>query len=196
MDSYDEIPYESSPVTETDPDRLAVIARLFGLESADPAGCSVLELGCAAGGNLVPLAWRNPGSRYLGIELSARQVADGRRLLGRLDLANIELRQGDEVTAGLLSALHHQPTAWRVTAERAMNRHLQGGCQVPIACYAQLQSGDVLNLRGLVGRPDGSLLLRAEGSAPVAEAEQLGVAVAEDLLAQGAADILAEVYGQ
>ena len=108
----------------------------------------------------------------------------------------IELRQGDEVTAGLLSALHHQPTAWRVTAERALNRHLQGGCQVPIACYAQLQSGDVLNLRGLVGRPDGSLLLTAERSAPVAEAEQLGVAVAEDLLAQGAADILAEVYGQ
>ena len=108
----------------------------------------------------------------------------------------IELREDDTVTAGLLTALHHQPTAWRVTAERAMNRHLQGGCQVPIACFAELLSGDELYLRGLVGRPDGSLLLTAESRAPAAEAAQLGIAVADDLLAQGAADILAQVYGR
>jgi hydroxymethylbilane synthase len=107
----------------------------------------------------------------------------------------IELRSDDEATLALLQVVHHQPTAQRVTAERAMNRRLQGGCQVPIACYAQcVPGGEQLWLRGLVGKPDGSLLLRAEARASAAEAEQLGIRVADDLLAQGAADILAEVY--
>lgn len=100
MDTYDEIPYDSTPVTETDPDRLAVIGRLFGLECAPPDSCRVLELGCAAGGNLIPLAWRNPRSSYLGVELSARQVADGRGLIERLGLDNIELRQADILELG------------------------------------------------------------------------------------------------
>ena len=108
----------------------------------------------------------------------------------------IELRREDERVLELLQALHHEPTAQRVTAERAMNQRLQGGCQVPIACYAEhLAGGERLRLRGLVGKPDGSLLLRAEGEAPVADAGKLGIQVAEALLAQGAAGILAEVYG-
>jgi len=104
----------------------------------------------------------------------------------------IELRTADSDVLQLLQVLHHEPTALRVTAERAMNERLQGGCQVPIACYAQ-HRGDPgrLWLRGLVGKPDGSLILRAEGEADPSEARQLGVQVAEQLLAQGAADILA-----
>ncbi|MOA12956.1 Porphobilinogen deaminase [compost metagenome] len=82
-----------------------------------------------------------------------------------------------------------------MTAERALNKRLNGGCQVPIACYA-VREGEQLWLRGLVGQPDGSLLLRAEARAPLADAEALGVRVAEDLLAQGAQDILAAVYGE
>ncbi|MCY1410653.1 Porphobilinogen deaminase [compost metagenome] len=66
---------------------------------------------------------------------------------------------------------------------------------MPIACYA-VREGEQLWLRGLVGQPDGSLLLRAEARAPLADAEALGVRVAEDLLAQGAQDILAAVYGE
>jgi len=108
----------------------------------------------------------------------------------------IELRREDDRVLERLQVLHHEPTAQRVTAERAMNHRLQGGCQVPIACYAEhLAGGERLRLRGLVGKPDGSLLLRAEGEAPVADAGNLGVQVAEALLAQGAAEILAEVYG-
>ena len=108
----------------------------------------------------------------------------------------IELRREDDRVLELLQALHHEPTAQRVTAERAMNQRLQGGCQVPIACYAEhLAGGQRLRLRGLVGKPDGSLLLRAEGEAAVADAGKLGIQVAEALLAQGAAGILAEVYG-
>ena len=70
-------------------------------------------------------------------------------------------------------------------------------CQVPIACFADfIADRELLQLEGLVGRPDGSRILRARGSAAPEQAEQLGNAVAEDLLEQGAADILAEVYGE
>lgn len=106
----------------------------------------------------------------------------------------IECRSDDEAIHALLAPLHHADTASRVEAERALNRRLNGGCQVPIACYAVLE-GDELWLRGLVGQPDGTLLLRAEQRAPRAEAEALGVRVAEDLLALGAQKVLDDVYG-
>lgn len=108
----------------------------------------------------------------------------------------IELRNEDAGVRALLQTLHHEPTARRVTAERAMNRRLGGGCQVPIGCYAQfVGGGEQLWLRGLVGSPDGTRILRAEATAQSTQAEQLGIAVADDLLAQGAQQILAEVYG-
>ncbi|MEO1078506.1 MAG: hydroxymethylbilane synthase [Pseudomonadota bacterium] len=107
----------------------------------------------------------------------------------------IELRVDDERSRELLAPLHHNATAERVLAERALNRHLQGGCEVPIAAFAE-HDGDELWLRGLVGRPDGSKALRAEARGPRSEPEALGVNVAEQLLAAGAAEILAEVYGR
>ncbi len=93
--SYDEIPYDSSPFPETHPSFLATIARLFGVEAADPARCRVLELGCASGGNLIPMAFRLPQSHFVGIELSGTQVADGERLIEAVGLPNVELQQGD-----------------------------------------------------------------------------------------------------
>ncbi|MDX5371287.1 MAG: hydroxymethylbilane synthase [Pseudomonadaceae bacterium] len=105
----------------------------------------------------------------------------------------IECRTADAEIHALLAPLHHAETAARVSAERALNKRLNGGCQVPIACYALLE-GEQLWLRGLVGQPDGGLLLRAEGRG--SDAEALGVQVAEQLLAQGAADILKAVYGE
>lgn len=107
----------------------------------------------------------------------------------------IECRTADAEVHALLAPLHHRDTAVRVNAERALNKRLNGGCQVPIACYAVLE-GDQLWLRGLVGQPDGGQLLRAESRAPADEAEQLGVRVAEDLLGQGAETILKAVYGE
>ena len=107
----------------------------------------------------------------------------------------IECRTGDSEVHALLACLNHAPTATRVVAERALNKRLNGGCQVPIACYAVLE-GEQLWLRGLVGQPDGTLLLRAEGRAPAAEAEALGVQVAEELMDQGAEQILKAVYGE
>jgi len=107
----------------------------------------------------------------------------------------IECRSADSEIHALLAPLHHQDTATRVIAERALNKHLNGGCQVPIACYAVLE-GEQLWLRGLVGDPSGGLLLSAEARAPRGDAEALGVQVAEDLLSQGANDILKAVYGE
>jgi hydroxymethylbilane synthase len=107
----------------------------------------------------------------------------------------IECRSADAEIHALLAPLHHQDTAIRVTAERALNKHLNGGCQVPIACYAVLEDEQIW-LRGLVGDPNGGLLLCAEARAPRSEAEALGVQVAEDLLSQGADAILKAVYGE
>ncbi|MDH0567727.1 hydroxymethylbilane synthase [Pseudomonas mendocina] len=107
----------------------------------------------------------------------------------------IECRSADADVHALLAPLHHRETALRVSAERALNKHLNGGCQVPIACYALLED-DQLWLRGLVGQPDGGLLLRAEARAASSDAEALGVRVAEALLAQGADAILKAVYGE
>ncbi|MBB3104339.1 hydroxymethylbilane synthase [Azomonas macrocytogenes] len=105
----------------------------------------------------------------------------------------IECRSADTSIHALLAPLNDPRTALRVTAERALNKRLNGGCQVPIACYAELE-GDQLWLRGLVGEPNGSLLLRAERRAPAADAEALGILVAEELLAKGAGKILESVY--
>ncbi|MCE3027714.1 hydroxymethylbilane synthase [Salinicola sp. DM10] len=108
----------------------------------------------------------------------------------------IECRHDDAELVALLAALDHGPTATRVRAERAMNTRLDGGCQVPIGGYAVLENaGDTLWLRGLVGHPDGSQVLRAEGRGSAMEPEALGIRIAESLLEQGAGDILAEVYG-
>lgn len=107
----------------------------------------------------------------------------------------VECRVADAEVQALLAPLHHLETATRVTAERAMNKHLNGGCQVPIACYAVIE-GEQVWLRGLVGNPDGSALLHAQARAPRSDVVALGVNVAEALLAQGAADILKAVYGE
>ncbi|MBU5379054.1 MAG: hydroxymethylbilane synthase [Pantoea sp.] len=105
----------------------------------------------------------------------------------------IECRLDDSVLINLLQALNHDDTAVCVKAERAMNTRLEGGCQVPIGSFALLE-GDQLWLRGLVGAPDGSVMVRGERRGPRAEAEAMGISLAEELLGKGARDILREVY--
>lgn len=105
----------------------------------------------------------------------------------------IECRLDDAQAIALLSALNDDDTAVRVKAERAMNTRLEGGCQVPIGSFALLQ-GDELWLRGLVGSPDGTAMIRGERRGPKADAEKMGISLAEELLNNGAREILAEVY--
>lgn len=107
----------------------------------------------------------------------------------------VECRCDDGEMRALLAPLNHPDTWTRVSAERAMNFRLQGGCQAPIAGYATLQE-DMLRLRGLVAWPDGTRRVFVDRTAPRAQAEELGTAVADELLSGGAAAILKELYAQ
>ncbi|MBR9907426.1 MAG: hydroxymethylbilane synthase [Gammaproteobacteria bacterium] len=115
--------------------------------------------------------------------------ANGQGVLG------IECRSDDEATKALLAPLTCADTRSCVLAERAMNRRLQGGCQVPIGAYAELH-GDQIHLRGLVGRPDGSEIVEGEIKGHRDHAEALGTELAEYLLARGAGKILKDVYAE
>ncbi|RTZ59629.1 MAG: hydroxymethylbilane synthase [Gammaproteobacteria bacterium] len=105
----------------------------------------------------------------------------------------IECRIDDAATNAAIAPLDHAETHSRVDAERALNAKLEGGCQVPIAAHAEI-AGDTLYIRALVGRVDGSEIIRAAESGSLARARQLGEAAADDLLSQGAGEILKEVY--
>ncbi|WP_042152807.1 MULTISPECIES: hydroxymethylbilane synthase [unclassified Pseudoalteromonas] len=124
-------------------------------------------------------------SDFIGADISL--PANGQGAVG------IECRIDDEATKAFLAPLEHHETRMRVLAERAMNRKLQGGCQVPIGAYAEIV-GDDLTLRGLVGAIDGSVILQDSVSGSVKQAEQLGEQLADTLLERGADKILAEVY--
>lgn len=129
----------------------------------------------------------------------------------------IECREGDAEILALLAPLNDETSRIRLIAERALNRHLEGGCQVPIAAFAVLHAdnatgcasddinddnGNVLWLRGRVGQADGSILLKAEKRVTLlgtqdekeAQASQLGIEVADMLLADGAGAILSAIY--
>lgn len=105
----------------------------------------------------------------------------------------LEAREGDEETLSLISALNHIDTADRITAERALNHRLEGGCQVPIASYAMLD-GNTLHLQALVGEPDGSKIVQGDISGNRNDGVQLGIELAEDLLSRGAKEILEKLY--
>lgn len=107
----------------------------------------------------------------------------------------IECRVDDARTHELLAPLEHAPTRTCVEAERALNAHLEGGCQVPIGGYAVLE-GTMLHLRGLVGDPDGSRVIRADIRGPATDAVTLGTTLAQELLRLGAKSILDKVYGR
>ncbi|RUO29146.1 hydroxymethylbilane synthase [Aliidiomarina sedimenti] len=113
--------------------------------------------------------------------------ANGQGALG------IECRSDDDRVKAYLKPLEHEITRICVLAERAMNRRLEGGCQVPIGAFAELH-GDEIYLRGLVGRPDGSEIVRGEIRGDKTDAEDLGTALADDLLSRGAGVILRDVY--
>ena len=93
--AYDEIPYISRPYLRTHPSRLATLATLYGMSPPPVDRCRVLELGCADGGNVIPMALTLPGSEFVGVDLAQQPVAAGREVIGHLGLKNIELRAAD-----------------------------------------------------------------------------------------------------
>lgn len=101
--TYDEVPYASFPFAQTHPDRMAVLATLFALQPPPLATCRVLELGCAAGGNLIPMALALPGAQFVGVDLSPAQIAEGQKVVDGLGLNNVRLlaKSITDVDAGL-----------------------------------------------------------------------------------------------
>jgi hydroxymethylbilane synthase len=122
-------------------------------------------------------------TQLLPLELSIPAVAQG--------VLAIEIRDGDEAVAEVVRrAIHDEPTYAKMTAERAFLAKMGGSCQTPLAAHA-VDDGASLKLIGMCGMPDGTRLLKAEVSGPVSDAQRLGVALGEELLRQGAAEILA-----
>ena len=107
----------------------------------------------------------------------------------------IECRNDDARVHNLIAPLNDYKTQIRVTAERAMNERLQGGCQVPIAGYAEFEKGLIM-MRGLVGQVDGKKIVRGDIAGPPESAAEMGVVLAEDLLSRGADKILSELYAK
>jgi len=107
----------------------------------------------------------------------------------------IECRINDDTIKSLLAPLECNTTRTRVLTERAMNKALEGGCQVPIASYSVISAdGKDVHLRGLVGAVDGSEIIESEITGPVEQGEALGNTLAQELLSRGADKILQQVY--
>ena len=100
MQDYDAIPYESTPIADAHPYKLAALGKLLGLNPPDPATARILELGCAEGGTLIPLARLWPQAQLLGLELSAVQTDNGNALIRELGLRNVRIQQTDILQAG------------------------------------------------------------------------------------------------
>lgn len=95
LQSYEEVPYASLSYPQTHPDRLRMLGMLMGMEPAPLNGCRVLELGCAVGGNIVPMAYELPQSSFLGIDFSPGQIKTAQNFADALELENIQLMQAD-----------------------------------------------------------------------------------------------------
>ncbi len=138
-----------------------------------------------AAAGLRRLGWESRITQYIPEEMSLPAIGQG--ALG------IEIRSDDPDTREAVSFLDDRDTALAVRAERGFLKRLEGGCQVPIASHGRVE-GDSIILQGMVGRPDGSEIIRGSARGGAADPEALGVALAEQLLARGARKILDEVY--
>lgn len=196
--SLDELPAGSRVGTSSLRRQCQVRARRPDLTVLDLRGNVNTRLRKLDAGEYEAIILASAGLKRLDMaDRIAQRLSDTQSLpAGGQGAVGVETRLGDARLQHLLAPLHHQPTADCVMAERALNLRLQGGCQVPIACYAieNPDNPDELWLRGLVGSPDGKQLLHSERRASRSSAEALGIAVAEDLLAQGAEGILQAVY--
>ena len=148
------------------------------LSKLDGGDYDAIVLACAG---LLRLGMGERITRAIEAEEMLPAIAQG--------VIGIECRLGDGEIAGLIRPLAHSDTSLRTRAERAMNAALAGGCQAPVAGYSELQDG-LIGLRGLVGWPDGSEVIRAAISGPPEDAETMGRQLAEELLARGGRPIL------
>lgn len=140
-----------------------------------------------AAAGLKRLEFEDRITQFIGTEICLPAIGQG--------AVGIECRSDDARVHNLIAPLNDNKTQIRVTAERAMNERLQGGCQVPIAGYAEIEKGLIM-MRGLVGQVDGKKIIRGDIAGPLDNAAELGVVLAEDLLSRGADKILNELYAK
>ncbi|MGB5538499.1 MAG: hydroxymethylbilane synthase [Gammaproteobacteria bacterium] len=164
------------------------------LEILDLRGNVGTRLGKLDAGDYDAIVLACAGLRRLGLQQRITLALADELMLPAIaqGVIGIECRSGDTRVHELIDALNHTATATRTRAERAMNARLAGGCQAPVAGYSEILDGN-MELRGLVGRPDGSDIIRGAITGPPEEAEALGRELAEDLLARGADVILQEL---
>jgi len=138
-----------------------------------------------AAAGLIRLGLKDRIKQFLSPDQSLPAIGQG--------AIGIECRKNDIKINDLLKSLNHPETEYRVKAERAFNQTLQGGCQVPIAGFAELQ-GNQLRLRGLVGSEDGKQMISGEILGDAKEADALGISLAKQLLAKGAGELLQTLF--
>ena len=196
FDSFEALPQGAHVGTSSLRRQCQILAARPDLKISSLRGNVQTRLGKLDAGDYDAIILASAGLKRLELEERITEAIDDKVSLpaGGQGAVGIECRVDDERVKALLAPLNHDETAARVIAERSLNKRLQGGCQVPIACYATL-NGDELHLRGLVGSDDGSRMIRTEFTGNKADAEQLGIQAAEDLLAKGAGEILESVYG-
>lgn len=146
-------------------------------------------------GNYDAIILAAAGLKRLGFADRITQLLDTKISLPAIGqgAVGIECRVDDVEMNQLLEPLHDQESTIRVRAERAMNARLNGGCQVPIAGFSELINGRLF-MRGLVGKPDGSVIYRAEKTGAIENADEIGRSIADELLASGAGKVLQELY--
>jgi len=138
-----------------------------------------------AAAGLRRLGWDGKIRQYIPADVSIPAIGQG--ALG------VEIRSEDVRTREAVAFLDDRETSLAVRAERGFLKRLEGGCQVPIAAHGTV-TGDTVTLSGLIGKPDGSRILRGSRSGPISDPEAVGVTLAGELLSQGGREILDEVY--
>ncbi|WP_218950843.1 hydroxymethylbilane synthase [Acinetobacter sp. YH12128] len=193
--SFDDLPQGAKVGTSSLRRKCQILKQRPDLEIIDLRGNVGTRLSKLDAGNYDAIILASAGLKRLGLAERIRHTLEpvvslpavGQGALG------LECRSQDQAVLDLILPLMHAETNACVRAERAFNAYLEGGCQVPIAGYATLENGQIY-LEGRVGSVDGQTLLKAQQIGLPEQAEQLGVKLAQDLLAQGAGEILKALY--
>ncbi|GAA5013465.1 hydroxymethylbilane synthase [Acinetobacter puyangensis] len=194
--SFDQLPHGAVVGTSSLRRRSQLLAKRPDLDIRDLRGNVGTRLSKLDAGQYDAIILASAGLKRLGLgDRIAHRIAPEISLpaVGQGALG-LECRSNDHQILDYIDFLIHNETSACVRAERAFNAYLEGGCQVPIAAFAQLQDNGILSIEGRVGSADGETLLVATQQGDVEQAEQLGVALAQDLLHQGAGELLQALY--
>jgi len=195
-DSVDALPRGARVGTSSLRRQCQLRARRPDLEILDLRGNVGTRLGKLDAGDYDAIVLACAGLKRLGMEERITHALSPEEMLPAIaqGVIGIECRSDDMRVNNLIAPLNHVDTHFRTTAERAMNATLAGGCQAPVAGYSVLNDG-VLELRGLVGQPDGSEVIHGDISGGAVDAALLGRQLASELLSRGAREILTALLG-